>query len=93
MRTRKKPSQEEIESALVEDMSKARAIAQTLFGDRSNLYAIHEIYDYLAIVDEEEFAADLKRIIERTKVVHETDAPTPEQVFGMFERAYPSDEE
>ena len=88
----KKLSQEEIEDAIVEGMSKARAIANTLFGEQSNLFAVKEIYEYLeATDDEEDFAKDLKRIIDKAKLVFETETPTPEQVFFLFSTIFPSE--
>lgn len=80
--------QAEYEVGVVESMTAAHEIADKLFGTRANLYAAHAIFDYLQNVDEEEFAADLKRTIDHAKIAHKTDEPTPEQVFGLFERIF-----
>lgn len=83
--------QQEYEDSIVGSMSAAHEIADKLFGARSNLYAVHTIFDYLQVGDEEDFAADLKRTIEYAKTAHKTQEPTPEQVFGLFERIFDDD--
>jgi hypothetical protein len=81
----------EHEAEIVEQMSSAWGIAEKLFGAQSNVFAVHEIFDYLAESDEAEFAADLTRTIEHAKIVYKTTAPTPEQVFGLFDRIFIAD--
>lgn len=81
----------EYEGGIVESMSAAHEIAERLFGARSTAKAVHEIFDYLKTSDEEDFAADLKRTIEHAKIAHKTEEPTPEQVFGLFERIFNTD--
>lgn len=77
-----------------ETLMYARELATKLFGDKSNTYATLELYDYLTAegADEEEFAADLKRCVAHAKVAFATDAPSPEQVFALFERIFGDDD-
>ena len=84
----KQTEEEKHEAAVVEGMTKAFTIAEQLFGAQVNTCAVEEIYDYLEIADEEDFLIDLKQVIEHTKKIYKTTAPTPEQVFGVFERIY-----
>lgn len=81
----KKPSDGQLASA-VERLVKAYAIAEKVFGDGCTAEGAFEIYDYLEVAEtEEEFAADLKRVYKRAKQIFKTEAPTPLQVFGLFE--------
>lgn len=86
---------EELEDDRVCDtMVKAREINKTLFGDEATVSAAHSIYDYLEnSADPELCMADLKRWVDRAAVVHETEKPTPEMVFGLFGRRYPDEDE
>ena len=91
--SQKPMSVEEVEAGVVALMGEAQAIADQVFGDKSSTYAVHEVYDYLEIADAEDFAEDLKRVYGYAKVAHKTEAPTPEQVFGLFDRIFSSDED
>lgn len=86
-------AQETFEASVVERMSQAKSLADKFFGAQSDTYAVEAIADYLEVADdEEEFTEDLTRIIEHTKVIYSTDAPTPEQVFGVFDRVFETEE-
>lgn len=78
---------------VVVGMKHARDIATKLFGTTSNGYAVQEIFDYLAQADEDDFVSDLTNTLEHTKEIYGTATPTPEQVFGVFERIFLSEEE
>lgn len=85
--------EKEFEGLLVEQMTIAAEHAEEIFGSR-DCYATEEIHDYLENSDDDDaFIEDLKRIHGHAKVVYKTATPTPEQVFGLFERRYPSDDE
>jgi hypothetical protein len=83
-----KQSQEEIEEEVVNTMVRAKVIVDHIFGAHANVYGTHEVYDILTEygVPEAEFASDLKRAREYAKTVYATEQPTPEMVFGIFER-------
>jgi len=88
--------QEEHEEAVASEMAKAQGIAEQLFGAaaKSDPSATFEIFDYLDNgADEAEFAADLKRTIDHAKAAFGTETPTPDQVFGLFERMFKTEEE
>lgn len=77
------------EAQTVETMAHCYGLARELFGDKANDYATEEIYDYLEASDDpEDFMADLRRVIDHAKTVYQTQAPSPEQVFGLFERLF-----
>ena len=80
------------EADVLEIMIHAAELAVEYFG-KAEPYAVEEIYDYLQLADEEEFIADLKRVMGYAKIVYKVDAPTPEQVFGLFDRIFNSDDE
>jgi hypothetical protein len=79
---------------VVEMMVESKTIARSLFGENNDgCIATHEIYDYLnGGADPEEFATDLKRVIEHAKRLHNIPSPTPAQVFGLFERIFAEEE-
>lgn len=88
--------QEEHEEAVTGGMAKAQGIAEQLFGStaKSNPTATFEIFDYLENgADEEAFATDLKRTVEHAKAAFGTDAPSAEQVFGLFSRMFEIEED
>lgn len=79
--------QEEME--VIEMMTTAQQAADKIFGEKSNLYAVHEICDHLrGGADPDDFGATLSRLYEAAKAAHNTDKPTPEMVFGLFERIF-----
>lgn len=79
----------EDELEMVNNAAKAAELASEIFGAQSNTVAVFELVDYLAATDDEEqFIADLKRVVEHAKKVFKIDAPTPEQVFGLFGRIF-----
>jgi len=81
--------EEKIEKDVVDNMTKAKAIADDIFGLQVTTEAVHDVYDWLDIApSDEELVADLKRLYEHAGRIHRTAAPTPEQVFGLFERIY-----
>lgn len=89
-------TQDKIESKVVETMKQAREIAMRTFGVAYTVAATEEVYEYLELgVDVAEFVSDLQRIHGHATKVHDTLAPTPEMVFGLFNACYPdeSDEE
>jgi hypothetical protein len=86
-RKKQKMLQERRES-VVPTMAMSQEIANTVFGGKSNDFAVHEIFDYTIGANDEglaAFKADLKEAIEGAKVKHRTESPTPEQVFEIFE--------
>jgi hypothetical protein len=90
----KRPSQQQIESDVVEIMTLAHTMAIEIFGDKASFYAADEIYDYFTILDDpDEVKTDVQRVYGHAKQVFQTASPTPEQVFGLFDRIYNDDEE
>ena len=91
---KKQLSQEEIESSIVETMVIAQELAEKTFGAAWNTHAVEEITSFLQAVggDLDEFAPDLERIYKHAQKVYKTTSPTPEQVFGIFDRIYSDDE-
>ena len=88
-------TQETFEATVVERMSRAKSLADQFFGAQTNTYAVEEITHYLDVAedDEEDFLADLARVIEHTKVIYATEAPTPEQAFGVFDNIFETEED
>jgi hypothetical protein len=86
---------EELEDDQVCDMMvKARELAKGFFGSETTVSAVHTLYDYLEnSADPELCMADIKRWVEKAGVVHDTNKPTPEMVFGLFVRRYPDEDE
>jgi hypothetical protein len=80
-----------IEQFRLDNLVRASAISQQIFGEAS-LFAIGEIADYLEDADEdaeEEFHADMQRAEMYAKTLFELkddESPTPEQVFFCLER-------
>jgi hypothetical protein len=66
----------------------AQEIADKVFGSQSNTFAAQEIYGYLEEADAAEFTADLEKVIAQAKLAHKTTAPTPEQVFFLFDEIW-----
>lgn len=92
-KAKKQISQEQHEFSVVEVMRLAQSIAEQTFGTAWNTHAVEEITDYLEIVgDPDDFVPDLKRIYGHAQKVYKTTSPTPEQVFGLFERIYENEE-
>ena len=72
-----------------EALVKAVAIAEKVFGDKSTIEGVFEVYDYLDVAkSEEDFASDLKRTYKYAKKAFKTEAPTPGQVFGLFDKIF-----
>lgn len=92
----KKPAAEEkSEEQFLEEMSKSRAISIAILGpEQSTTASVLDIYDLLFVfmVDEEAFAADLKRFAGHARAVFETETPTWDMVFGLFDKYYPNEE-
>ena len=88
-------SQEKFEAVIVERMSRAKSLADQIFGERTNVTAVEEITHYLEVAgdDEEDFLSDLGRMVSHTKVIYGTETPTPEQVFGVFANIFETEED
>ena len=71
----------------IELLVKARQIAKALFPEAS-VFAVEEIAGYLdgaTKAGEREFHEDLKMAIDYAKIVFETEKPTAEEAFFMFD--------
>jgi hypothetical protein len=78
------------ETTVVQNMTRAREIADELFGSKSDTEAVHEIYEYVKDpdIDIESYLDDVKCALEHAKTIHKTTEPTPEQVFGVFDEVF-----
>lgn len=92
---KKKPkTQQEHEAEVIERRCRAKSLADKFFGPLADALAVREISDWLKIApSEEEFAIDLERMYDATKITDKTETPTPEQVFDLFEEVLGEDEE
>lgn len=89
MPAKKRKSEKEVIALL----TTAKGIADDVFGLQSTTDAVHDVYDWLEMApNAEELVADLKRIYEHAGRIHKTAAPTPDQVFGLFELVYGEDD-
>ena len=98
MNAKELKERDELEALIVAEMSNAYTIAEKFWGAAVGSTAVELVYDGLQNaddvgVDEEEFTADLQRVIGHAKVVYRTETPSPEQVFGLFERIFDTDDE
>jgi hypothetical protein len=87
--------QNEFEVSVVERMCRAKAVADQIFGTQANNFAVEEITFYLEANDddEEDFLIDLARVYDHTKVIYAVETPSPEQVFGVFNNIFDTEEE
>ena len=74
---------------VADKMTQARKIAYEVFGGSMTTDAVHDVFDWLEVAPSaDELTADLKRVYAHAARVHEVTLPTPEQVFGIFDRVY-----